>query len=614
MKKGKDMKNTLGTLVSFILIIILSQSEPLAAGSTPGYNSQKNAYFGDLHVHTRFSFDAFIFKTRATPDDAYRYAKGQPLMHPAGYQIRLQGPPLDFLAVTDHGEYIGIVEKLADPSHELSKLPIGEKVRDTKAQSIMVVFREIGRGLYFGRPNRDLNNQDVMRSAWQQIIESANRHYQPGKFTSLIGYEFTSSPGYTLHRNVIFRGDKTPDLPFSSLMSQDPEDLWDWLDEQREQGILALAIPHNSNISNGNTFNPAFMTWSGDPYDKLYAERRMRNEPLVEITQVKGTSDTHPTLSPNDEWADFEIYLKKGSPEISGSYVREAYLAGLTLAETRGFNPYQFGLIGSSDTHNAAAGYTESNYFSKIGVVDGTDVRRGSIPKYGKKTWGYFSSDPAFVQWGASGLAGVWAEENTRDAIFNALQRKETFATSGPRIRVRFFAGYYFEPPQLKNADLIAKAYQKGVPMGGKLQAEGKKKPGFLVWAMRDPNGGRLQRLQIIKGWVDKNKAYENVFDIACSDGLIPAPETHRCPDNRAKVNLSDCSVSTDKGANEIRTLWKDPTFIPGQRAIYYVRVLENPSCRWSTWDAVRAKVPPNPNLKKTIQDRAWSSPIWYVP
>ncbi len=602
-----------------LIVMILLISSPLrnvsyAGEPTAGFNPLKNAYFGDLHVHTRYSFDAFIFKTRSSPDDAYRYAKGESLTHPAGYSIKLQGPPLDFMAVTDHAEYMGIVEAMADPNNVFSKLPIAKRLRGSGQRGRNSVFRRIGRDLYFGAPTKSIYKLDIIRSTWQRVIESANRHYQPGKFTTLIGYEFTSSPGYTFHRNVIFRSDKLPDLPFSSLMSQDPEDLWDWLDEQRENGIVALAIPHNSNLSNGNAFNYNQSTWSGDLFDKTYADQRMRNEPLVEVTQVKGTSETHPALSPNDEWADFEIHQKKKAAQISGSYVREAYLTGLTLQETKGFNPYRFGLIGSSDTHNAGAGYNESNFFSKIGVLDGTPKRRGSVPRFNTNGWDANVATPAFARWSASGLAGVWATENTRESIFNALRSKETFATSGPRIRVRFFAGYDYKHSMIDDPDLVAKAYERGVPMGGNLKARGKMAPDFLVWAVRDPNGGRLQRLQMIKGWFQDGKAHERVFDMACSDGLSPDPNTNRCPDNGAEVDLTDCSYSTDKGDTELRTIWNDPTFTPGQRAIYYVRVLENPTCRWSTWDAIRAKVPPNPNLKKTIQERAWTSPIWYHP
>jgi len=598
----------------FLVVLGLLPDGLLAEGSTAGYNPQKNAYFGDLHVHTQYSFDAFIFKTRNSPDDAYRYGKGEQIMHAAGYPIRLKGPSLDFMAVTDHAEYMGIVPAMADPDHPLSKLPLAKKLRSPKPKINLSVFKALGRGLYLGRPITEYYDLDVIRSTWQRVIESADRHYQPGKFTTLYGYEFTSSPGFTFHRNVIFRSDKAPELPFSALMSNDPEDLWQWLDKKRAEGIMALAIPHNPNLSNGNAFDDEQKTRSGVPFNSEYARQRMRNEPLVEITQVKGTSETHPLLSPNDEWADFEIHRKLKHTNISGSYVREAYLTGLALQETKGFNPYRFGLIGSSDTHNGGAGYCEDNYFSKIGIFDGTPVKRGSVPRQNKKTWDTFNADPVFAKWGASGLAGVWAEENTRDAIFKALQRKETFATSGPRIRIIFFAGYDYNPSLIDKRDILAKAYQGGVPMGSDLKAKGKQSPRFLAWAVRDPNGGRLQRLQMIKGWFQGGKAYEQIFDIACSDGLKPDPGTHRCPDNGATVDLSDCRFSTDKGNAELRTIWDDPTFKPDQSAVYYIRVLENPTCRWSTWDAIRAKVPTNPHLKKTVQERAWSSPIWFRP
>ncbi len=598
----------------FLLVFSTSQGRLLAAGSTAGFNPLKNAYFGDLHIHTRFSFDAFIFKTRNSPDDAYRYAKGEQIMHAAGYPIKLKGPPLDFMAVTDHAEYMGIVQEMDDPKHPLGKLPLSEKLRSPIHRVSLTVFRSVGEGLVTGVPNPEIYKLDIIRSTWQRVIESADRHYQPGKFTTLYGYEFTSSPGFTFHRNVIFRSDKAPDLPFSALMSTNPEDLWQWLDKKRAEGIMALAIPHNSNLSDGNAFDYAQENWSGDPFDSTYAEQRMRNEPLVEITQVKGTSDTHPLLSPNDEWADFEINQHSKLDSISGSYVREAYLTGLTLQETKGFNPYRFGLIGSSDTHNAGAGYCEFSFFGKIGVFDGTPQRRGSVPRQNRKAWDTYVADPRYAKWGASGLAGVWAEENTRDSIFRALRRKETFATSGPRIRVRLFAGYDYESSLIESTALVTTAYQKGVPMGSDLKANGNRRPRFLAWAVRDPNGGRLQRLQMIKGWFKDGKAHEQVFDIACSDGRKPDVKTHRCPNNGATVDLEDCSFSTDKGDTELRTLWDDPTFTAGQRAIYYLRVLENPTCRWSTWDALRAKVPPNPRLKKTIQERAWSSPIWYIP
>jgi len=352
--------------------------------------------------------------------------------------------------------------------------------------------------------------------------------------------------------------------------------------------------------------------------DAAYAEQRMRNEPLVENTQVKGTSDTHPLLSPNDEWADFEIMPLRIASNLpsrpQGSYVREAYLNGLRMEAEKGFNPYKFGVVGSSDTHNAAGSFEEDNYWSKTGITDIEPYLRGSVPLPDSP-----ADDPQYAKsaarfWGASGLAGVWAESNTREAIFQAFQRKETFSTSGPHIRVRFFAGYDYEPDILSRSDVLEQAYAGGIPMGGDLLADGKRSPSFVVWAARDPDSAPLQRLQIVKGWIENGEPKEEVVDVACSDGASPSPMDHRCPDNGATVDLSTCAVSEDVGASEMGAVWTDPGFDPGERAFYYVRVLENPKCRWSTWDAIRAGTPPNPELHATLQDRAWSSPIWFKP
>jgi hypothetical protein len=301
---------------------------------------------------------------------------------------------------------------------------------------------------------------------------------------------------------------------------------------------------------------------------------------------------------------------------FAGGYTRDALKAGLEFDQAEGFNPYRFGFTGSSDTHNAAGPFEESRYFSKVGILDGKPEQRGSVPPAGK-TWDNYepqNNAARYQTWGASGLTGVWAEENTRESIFAALRRKETFATSGPRMRVRFFAGYEL-PNDLDNRrDMVSQSYARGVPMGGDLLPKGTSAPRFLAWALRDPHAGWLQRVQIVKGWIENGKAQERVFDVACSDGLTPDSKTWRCADNGATVDLRTCAVSENKGAVELRALWSDPTFDPRQRAFYYVRVLENPSCRWSTWDAIRAGVEPNPKLSKTIQERAWSSPIWYVP
>jgi hypothetical protein len=591
-----------------------------AVEGAPGApNPLRNAYFGDLHVHTRYSFDAFIFAVRATPDDAYRFAKGEAIEHAGGYQVRLASGPLDFLAVTDHAEYLGALPAMSDPESPLYQLELARQLRGETGMTIREAFQSVATSLRLGKKLPELDVPEVGQSAWQEMVAAAERHYEPGKFTTFVGYEYTSPPeSQNLHRNVIFRGTRVPELPFSSLDSQNPEELWAWLDARRAEGIEALAIPHNSNGSNGQMFKLA--KFEGGAFDADYAALRMRNEPLVEITQVKGTSDTHPMLSPNDEWADFEIFpyrIATNIPsDVPGSYVREALLHGLEYEEAEGFNPFHFGLIGASDTHNAAGPVEEDNYFSKIGSLDATPQRRGSVPLDEPLADGSEYADTYYDLWGASGLAGVWAEENTRESLYDALRRKETFATSGPRMRVRFFGGFSFPDGLADDREMVAKAYESGVPMGGELAGGSGTNgaPRFLVWATRDPNSAALQRLQVVKGWIQDGKAQERVYDVACSDGGTPDATTHRCPDNGAAVDLADCSVSEGLGAAELRTLWTDPDFDRTRRALYYVRVLENPTCRWSTWDAIRAGVEPAPGLPTTIQERAWSSPTWYTP
>ena len=372
--------------------------------------------------------------------------------------------------------------------------------------------------------------------------------------------------------------------------------------------------------------------WAGDPLDDNYATQRIRNEPLVELTQIKGTSETHPALSPNDEWADFELMpYRVGTSlpsEPSGSYAREALLNGLALEDRGIVNAYQFGFVGASDTHSGLAPVDERDYLGPSGVLDATAELRGSVPlapdvaeivaAAGRLRVEEIDGKPygtgGYETWGASGLTGVWAEENTRDALYRAFRRKETFATSGPRMQVRLFGGYAFEEPMLTQADMLSQAYASGVSMGGELLAEDGGVPTLIVWATRDPESAPLQRLQIIKGWTVDGEHHEQVYDVACSDGGTLDPSTHRCPDNGASVDLSNCSITTGVGAGELKTVWRDPDFNPEHRAFYYARALENPTCRWSTWDAVRAGVPPRPDLNATLQERVWSSPIWYVP
>ena len=601
-----------------------TQTDAQSTERTAGYNEDRNAYFGDLHIHTRSSFDAYIFNVRRTADDAYRFARGDTITHPSGFDMTIAGGPLDFYTVTDHAEYLGILPAMNTPGTELSELPRAKDMFSTDPGRITAAFQGVGASVRSGEVIAEMHDTDVMDSVWMQNVAAADRHYVPGEFTTFAAYEYTSVAaneeqgsfaGGNLHRNVFFKGD-APDRAFSTLDSTNPEDLWDWMDAKRAEGYESIAIPHNPNVSDGLMFR--LQTYNGDPLDAAYAEQRMRNEPLVEVTQVKGTSETHPALSPNDEWADFEIYDRLlASYEVSkteGSYVREAYRNGLKLQEEQGFDPFRFGLVAASDSHVIGGAYAENDYWSKVGIVDGTPMARGSVPFFGTKSWDEQPDNQIvqnarewFSRWGASGLTGVWAEENTRESIFDAFRRKETFATTGPRMKVRFFAGFDYSDDMLSDSNLTRLAYDGGVPMGGDLVGNGTA-PTFLAWAQRDPNMGALQRVQIIK----VTSEGEAVYDVACHDGM-PDPDTHRCTDNGAAVDMETCTPTGD-GAGELKALWQDPEFDPERRATYYVRVLENPSCRWSTWEAMRANVPPRPDVPQTIQERAYTSPIWYIP
>ena len=624
-------------------------------------NLNRDAFFGDLHVHTRYSFDAFIFGTTASPDDAYRYAKGGSIKHPLGFDMQLDDP-LDFYAVTDHAAWLGMIRAYADPTTKPGKLDFasdlhglndpenlntntfarraglfanlitGELIEPSK-NPFKLLAAYLQEDTIFGTAAYD---RETHQSAWRDIAEAAERHNNPGEFTTFIAYEFTSSgPGQSnLHRNVIFKDSKAPLQPFSIVDSQNPEDLWNWMDNLRDLGVESLAIPHNSNGSDGQMFK--LVDWAGNPMDDDYASQRMRNEPLVEITQVKGTSDTHPLLSPNDEWADFGIMNNRvASPFYSkpnGSYVREAYLRGLSLEAEYKINPYKFGLVGASDTHTGAISDKESDYHSKIGILDGTPELRGAAPvtqslrdqleEAGANVIvdgfldieGKDYIDTGYTEWGASGLAAVWAENNTRESIYDAFRRKETFATSGSRIKVRFFGGYGLDAI-LDQEDPVKYAYANASTMGSDLLQNNNEAPEFMVWALRDVKRAPLDRVQIIKGWTElSGKPHEKIYDVACSDGRKANSKTGLCKDSRAKVNLNNCKISKNVGADELKVVWKDPDFNPNHKAFYYVRVLENPTCRWSTWDAIKSGEKPRGDLPATIQERAWSSPIWYVP
>ena len=576
----------------------------------------KTALFGDLHVHTRNSFDAYIFGTRADADAAYRFAQGEAIDNGMGATIELGGPPLDFFSVTDHGEYIGVVPAMADRGSELSKTETAKSIFGLLATDRRENFLKIGRTIVSGEELPDIYDRDYMDSVWADTVRATEAHNKPGVFTTFAGYEFTAMrtvsdfAALNLHRNVIFK-DEAPSRLFTTLDSPEPSDLWVWMDGQRGAGRDVLAIPHNSNASNGRMFAANL---SADE-----ARLRIRNEPIVEITQVKGTSETHPDFSPNDEWADFELYgnligsTDSSTPDM-GSFIRQSLARGIGIKTATGVNPYEFGVIGSSDTHLGAPALVEKTFFGKFPHDLNPDSRQ-TIPPNGAKEWPEsFSPETDLIatpQYGASGLAGVWAEANTREDIFNAMQAKETFGTSGPRLKIRLFALPDRVGADILDApDMISLAYEAGVPMGRQWASQGESSPPkFLAWAARDVNSAPLERLQMIKVWTSDGGPQEEVIDIACAVG---EPVGGRCGDQGTGIDTSSCKRSGG-GAAELKTLWTDPDYTAGQEAAYYLRVLEAPKCRWSTWDAVRNGSPPNPNMKATVQDRAWSSAIWIV-
>jgi len=598
---------TARSFVGLVTVFVAAALAVACPGLTRADGSEaKQALFGDLHVHTAWSFDAFIFAVRAGPDEAYRYARGEPLQHPSGQTYRL-ARPLDFVAVTDHAEYMGVLPNMADPQHPYAQLELARKVLSRDRAEATAAFQQIGASMVAGQAMPEISDPAIQADTWEKAVAAANRYNDPGRFTTLIGYEWTSVPGgANLHRNVIFSGDSAP-LPYSALQSDRPEDLWQWMEQARAQGYRLLAIPHNSNISNGRMFER--VDSSGDDLTAEYAATRLRNEPLVEITQVKGTSETHPSLSPNDEFAGFELveqFVGQSTPitVFKGGYVRDALRTGLELQDTQGFNPYRFGLIGSTDTHTAISPIEENHYSGKVGVMDGTPQARLLNPP----------TTMDLRRFSASGLAAVWATENTREGVFAALERRETWATTGSRIQLRFFGGWDLRGVSLEDPAWVEAAYQAGVSMGGDLGAPpAKTAPTFIVWALKDAAGANLDRVQIVKGWSEAGVSHEKIFEVALSDARQPDPVSGRVPPVGNSIDQATLEVLNTIGAAQLGAVWTDPDFDAAQNAFYYARVIEIPTPRWSAYDA-RALGIDNPvDLPAAIQERAFSSPIWYT-
>ncbi|MFA4901717.1 MAG: DUF3604 domain-containing protein [Desulfobaccales bacterium] len=610
----------LSVILSFVLAISLA-ANPVFADKNP----LKEAYFGETHVHTGWSFDAYLFGNNLTgPEDAYKYALGEPIKHPMGYTIRLKHP-LDWVAVTDHSEYAGTVRLANEPGSAISKLPIAEKLKVSNQADIQRIFAWLGDSLAKNQPVKELVDPQVAGAVWKENVAFADRFYRPGKFTTFPAYEWTSTPNNcNLHRNILFKDSKkVPEVPFSSLDSRHPEDLWQWMDGQRQAGHELLAISHNGNLSDGLMF-PTEVDSRGRPLDAAWAEARMRNEPLSEVKQIKGQSETHPLLSPNDEFANFEVldYLlfvtQKRPIQVHGSYIREGLENGMAMQDRRGYNPYKVGFVGGSDSHDTGSPYRQKNFFGAHGAIDGGLKERMS---------GVNMVGLDILQENPAGLTGVWAEENTREAIFAALQRRETYGTSGPRHKLRFFGGWEFSglklPGGFESKKWVQTGYEKGVPMGSDLPAPMAKAPTFIVWAVKDPDSGNLDRIQIIKGWTKNGQTFEKIYDVAWSGKRQIDSQTGKLPPVGNTVNISTATYQNTIGATELKAVWTDPDFAPALEAFYYARVLEIPTPRWSTIEARKLGMAPPTTAKtmevehpvpSTVQERAWSSPIWYSP
>jgi hypothetical protein len=581
--------------------------------SLPPPNPDNNAYFGDVHVHTGWSFDGFTNGSKTTPTDAYAWAQGKAITGSGGPEMQLK-TPLDFYMVADHAEYMGVFNQMANPDSPLSKIELAKGVTSPDANVRMQTFAGILRDMSAGKRDPQLSDPALARTVWAEIVKAADANYVPGKFTTFAGFEWTSNPQQrNLHRVIVFRDTaKLPDLVLSALDSEDPETLWKWMDDLRAKGSTLFAIPHNGNASDGRMFET--VKFDGKPIDAAYNKTRAANEPLYEITQIKGTSETHPALSPTDEFAGFEQWDYTLSADYQrpthrkGSFARQALLDGMTQAASGAGNPFKYGFIGDTDTHNAAATHEEFNYTGKFAFENNAKERLTGVP-------GAPAGQVQQIQeFSSGGLAGVWAPQNTREAIWDAMQRKETFGTSGPMMKVRFFGSFDYSPDDVKKADFVKTAYAKGVPMGGDLKPGAGKAPTFLVMALKDPKSGNLDRIQIVKGWLDAaGKQHEKIYDVAWS-GERKIGANGKLPAVGNSVDLKTATYTDAIGAAQLATGWTDPDFKPRERAFYYARVLEIPTPRWNTYDAVRMKMAPLTKVPATIQERAWSSPIWYSP
>ena len=586
----------------------------------------EGVYWGDTHLHTRYSSDSGMIGNRLGPDDAYKFAKGEEVLTTTGQRARLNRP-LDFLVVSDHAEALGLAPFIAEGNPDLLATENGKKWYDmVNAGKGYDAFLEWGGSMFTGDP---IKSPSMQRSVWDRQIKAAEKHNNPGQFTALIGYEWTSlntaqSPS-NLHRVVIFRDDgprASEVVPFSAYDSMDPEDLWKWMaGYEAKTGGRILAIPHNGNLSNGLMFSVERL--NGKRIDRDYAEARMKWEPLYEVTQIKGDGETHPFLSTEDEFADYGTWDKgdiagmkpKQDDMLQYEYARTALQVGLQQQQKLGVNPFKFGMVGSTDAHTSLAATRDENFWGKMPTAE------PSPDRYEHYVIKAFSGDEKLSTYEyetlASGLAAVWARENTREGIFNGMQKKETYATTGTRITVRFFGGWDYEGDDLYRPDVVSIGYDKGVPMGGDLAAipKGKKAPTFMVGAMKDPAAGNLDRIQIIKGWVDKKgNRFEKIYDVAVSDDRsIDADGRCRTPVGNT-VDEQKATYLNNIGDTELRAIWTDPGFDPEVSAVYYARVMEIPTPTWQAYDMAFFGTKMTADVPVSHQERAYTSPIWYTP
>ena len=587
-------------------------------------------YFGDTHLHTGFSMDAGAFGCRLSPRDAYRFARGEEVTASSGQRARL-GRPLDFLVVADHSDNMGFFPDLFAGKPNILADPTGKKwygmIQEGRGGEVALeIIKSFSQGTYPpslmyapGTPS--------YRSAWRETIDAAEEANEPGHFTAFIGFEWTSLvKGNNLHRNVIFRDNRErasrvePYTVYPPHGSDNPRDLWKWMANYEEKtGGDVLAIAHNGNLSNGFMF-PIVESFTGKRIDRAYAEGRMRWEPLYEATQIKGDGEAHPFLSPNDEFADYETW-DKGNLDLSEAkknsmlefeYARSALKNGLLMEKELGVNPYKFGMVGSTDSHTGLATAEEDNFFGKATNKEPGPDRWDHVFVHSEAT------GQTILGWEttSSGYAAVWATENTREAIFDAMERKETYATTGSRMAVRFFGGFDFTADDARTRVPAIPGYTKGVPMGGDLRsAPAGRAPNFLVAALKDPVGANLDRIQIVKGWLDgSGKPQERIYDVAVSGGrAIDADGRCKTPVGNT-VDVANAVWSNTIGATELITVWTDPNFDPKQRAFYYARVIEIPTPRWTAYDAKHYGLQMSPDVPMTTQERAYTSPIWYSP